>query len=70
MQLVDDNVDDSTANNSIDAHSENVEPSNHESFNKANGPFVSPVKHLLNDSFVELQITLFMRENLNNLMEH
>lgn len=34
--LVDDHVDDSSANSSIDTHS-NVEPSNHESFKKANG---------------------------------
>ncbi|KAK6149762.1 hypothetical protein DH2020_017287 [Rehmannia glutinosa] len=37
--LLDDHVDDSNVNNSIDTHSENAEPSNHESFSKANGQF-------------------------------
>lgn len=44
MQLVGDHVDDSSGNNSIDAHS-NVEPSNSESSKKANGPLVSLVKY-------------------------
>lgn len=52
MQLVDDHVDNSSANSSIDTHS-NVEPSNHESFKKANGLPVCPLKHLLNDSFAD-----------------
>lgn len=43
MQLVDDHVDNSSANSSIDTHS-NVEPSNHESFKKANGLPVCPLK--------------------------
>ena len=49
MQLVGDHVDDSSGHNSIDAHS-NVDPSNSESSKKSNGPLVSPIKHLLNDS--------------------
>ncbi|KAL8032838.1 hypothetical protein ABFX02_13G123000 [Erythranthe guttata] len=44
--LVDDQVDDSTVNNRTDTRSENVEPSNHESSDKANGPFGHEMRRL------------------------
>lgn len=61
MQLIESHMDDSSVNNSTDAHS-NVEPDNHESSKRANGRHVSLVKHLSHDSLTELHTSLFMRE--------
>lgn len=62
MQLVDDHVDDSTANNTDDTPSENMESSNYESPDKANGPSVSHSQINFERLFAELQITMFMTE--------
>lgn len=67
MQLIENHVDDSSGNNSTDAHS-NEEPDNHESSKRANGPHVSVLKPRLNDSLTELLMNLFMREFLKTLI--